>query len=124
FVTGTSARLGRPPGLSDNGRAREHAATRGHMMADFSTIRARAAARKGGEAVLQSLLPAAPPNAALAAVTDDRVLSVIAKRIFSAGFVWRVIDQKWPGFEEAFLGFEPKRLLFQPDDFWDGLASD
>jgi len=93
-------------------------------MADFSTIRARAAARKGGEAVLQSLLPAAPPNAALAAVTDDRVLSVIAKRIFSAGFVWRVIDQKWPGFEEAFLGFEPKRLLFQPDDFWDGLASD
>jgi 3-methyladenine DNA glycosylase Tag len=38
--------------------------------------------------------------------------------------VWRVIEQKWPGFEEAFLGFEPKRLLFQPDDFWHELASD
>ena len=43
---------------------------------------------------------------------------------FRAGFVWRVIEQKWPGFEEAFLGFEPKRLLFQPDDFWHDLTSD
>ncbi|TIV37083.1 MAG: DNA-3-methyladenine glycosylase I, partial [Mesorhizobium sp.] len=51
-------------------------------------------------------------------------LSTMAERIFAAGFVWRVIEQKWPGFEEAFLGFEPKRLLFQPDDFWHELASD
>ena len=35
-----------------------------------------------------------------------------------------MIEQKWPGFEEAFLGFEPKRLLFQPDDFWHELAAD
>ena len=55
---------------------------------------------------------------------DDRILSTIAERVFAAGFVWRVIEQKWPGFEEAFLGFEPKRLLFQPDDFWHDLASD
>ena len=48
----------------------------------------------------------------------------MAERVFAAGFVWRVIEQKWPGFEEAFLGFEPKRLLFQPDDFWHDLASD
>ena len=48
----------------------------------------------------------------------------MAERVFAAGFVWRVIEQKWPGFEEAFLGFEPKRLLFQPDDFWHELASD
>ena len=38
--------------------------------------------------------------------------------------MWRVIEQKWPGFEEAFLGLEPKRLLFQPDDFWHDLAAD
>jgi 3-methyladenine DNA glycosylase Tag len=35
-----------------------------------------------------------------------------------------VIDQKWPGFEEAFLDFNPKRLLFQPAEFWHDLASD
>jgi 3-methyladenine DNA glycosylase Tag len=93
-------------------------------MPDFETIRARAAKRKGGEAVLASLLGAAPVNARLANVPDDRILSTMAERVFAAGFVWSVIEQKWPGFEEAFLGFEPKRLLFQPDDFWGELASD
>ncbi len=93
-------------------------------MESFKDIRARAARRKGGDAALASLLGAAPDNTALAAVPDDRVLSAMAERIFSAGFVWRVIREKWPGFEEAFLGFQPKALLFQPDEFWHGLASD
>jgi 3-methyladenine DNA glycosylase Tag len=90
----------------------------------FKRIRERAARRKGGEKVLASLLPKKPNNKALAKLGDDRVLSEIAARVFSAGFVWDVIDQKWPGFEEAFLGFNPKRLLFQPSEFWEKLASD
>lgn len=94
------------------------------MMLDFQKIHARAAKRKGGEAVLAPLLGPAPDNMAVAKIPDDRILSTMAERIFAAGFVWRVIEQKWPGFEEAFLGFEPKRLLFQPDDFWHELASD
>ncbi|WP_027146371.1 DNA-3-methyladenine glycosylase I [Mesorhizobium sp. WSM3626] len=93
-------------------------------MADFKKIRARAANRKGGEVELTSLLGPMPDNAAVADVSDDRILSTMAERVFAAGFVWRVIEQKWPGFEEAFLHFEPKRLLFQPDDFWHDLASD
>jgi 3-methyladenine DNA glycosylase Tag len=90
----------------------------------FKSIRERAAKRKGGEKALAGLLPRKPNNKALAKVPDDRILSDMAARIFSAGFVWDVIDKKWPGFEEAFLGFNPKRLLFQPAEFWDGLASD
>jgi 3-methyladenine DNA glycosylase Tag len=93
-------------------------------MTPFKTIRARAAKRKGGDAVLASLLPKVPPAKALARLTDDRVLAEMAKRIFSAGFVWSVIEKKWPGFEAAFLAFEPKRLIFQPDEFWEGLHSD
>ena len=93
-------------------------------MADFAAIRARAEKRKGGAAVLDGLLGAAPDNRDVAKLSDDRILSTIAERVFAAGFVWRVIEQKWPGFEEAFLHFEPKRLLFQPDDFWHELASD
>jgi 3-methyladenine DNA glycosylase Tag len=93
-------------------------------MLDFDKIRARAAKRKGGEAVLAALLGSAPDNAALAKIPDHRILSTMAERVFAAGFVWRVIEQKWPGFEEAFLGFEPKRLLFQPDDFWHDLTAD
>ncbi len=90
----------------------------------FKRIRERAARRKGGDKVLASLLPKKPNNKALAKLADDRVLSEMAARVFSAGFVWDVIDKKWPGFEEAFLEFNPKRLLFQPAEFWEKLASD
>ena len=90
----------------------------------FARIRARAAERKGGEKALARLMPAKPDPKALAKLTDDRVLSQMAARVFSAGFVWSVIERKWPDFEAAFLGFEPRRLLFQPAEFWDGLASD
>jgi 3-methyladenine DNA glycosylase Tag len=90
----------------------------------FERIRERAAKRKGGETALASLLPKKPSNRALGRLTDDRVLAEMARRVFSAGFVWSVIEQKWPGFEAAFLGFAPRPLLFQPAEFWEKLASD
>src|SRR3984893_1118829 len=90
----------------------------------FKVIRARAEKRKGGASVLAKLLPPAPNAKSLAKLGDDRVLAEMTKRIFSAGFAWSVIETKWPGFEAAFLGFIPKRLLAQPDEFWEGLARD
>jgi 3-methyladenine DNA glycosylase Tag len=93
-------------------------------MDSFAAIRARAALRKGGEEILSRLLGTPPSNAQLAALGDDRILSQMSARIFSAGFVWSVIEAKWPGFEEAFLDFQPKALLFQPDEFWHDLAAD
>jgi 3-methyladenine DNA glycosylase Tag len=90
----------------------------------FKSIRARAAKRKGGEKALVALLPKPRDNRDLAKLSDDRVLAEMARRVFCAGFVWSVIDKKWPGFEEAFLGFNPKRLLFQPSEFWEGLTRD
>ena len=90
----------------------------------FKRIRERAAKRKGGDKVLASLMPRKPNNKAVAKLGDDRVLSEMAARVFSAGFVWSVIDNKWPGFEEAFLEFNPKRLLFQPAEYWEKLVSD
>jgi 3-methyladenine DNA glycosylase Tag len=93
-------------------------------MTPFKTIRARAAKRKGGEAALAALLPKVAGPKALAKIGDDRVLAEMTRRIFSAGFVWSVIEAKWPGFERAFLGFAPQRLLAQPDEFWEKLASD
>ena len=92
-------------------------------MPSFKTIRARAAKRKGGEKQLAVLLPA-KPSPDLKRLKDDRVLAEMTKRIFSAGFVWSVIENKWPGFEAAFLKFEPKRLLSQPDEFWEKLTAD
>jgi 3-methyladenine DNA glycosylase Tag len=90
----------------------------------FKAILARAEKRKGGPKALEKLLPAKPNKKALEKLADDRILAEISKRVFSAGFAWSVIENKWPGFEKAFLGFKPAMLIFQPDDFWHALLSD
>jgi len=94
------------------------------MTIPFKTIRARAEKRKGGAKALQKLLPPKPEPKALAKLGDDRVLAELTRRVFSAGFAWSVIETKWPGFEAAFLKFEPGRLSLQSDEFWDGLIKD
>ena len=93
-------------------------------MEAFATIRARAAARKGGEAALDALMPAVKSAEALRAIPDDRWLAGMAKRIFQAGFVWKVIEDKWPGFEAAFDGFDPKRVAMMADGDLDALLAD
>jgi 3-methyladenine DNA glycosylase Tag len=93
------------------------------MATSFKTIRARAEKRKGA-AALKKLLPKVQDQKALTKLKDDRVLAEMAKRVFSAGFVWSVIENKWDGFEAAFQGFEPRKLVHKPDEFWEKLASD
>jgi 3-methyladenine DNA glycosylase Tag len=93
-------------------------------MTKFAVIRARAERRKEGEGGLEALLPKPAPKGALAKLRDDRALAEMARRVFSAGFSWSVIKSKWDGFEAAFLGFDPGKLAFQPDDYWDALTSD
>lgn len=89
----------------------------------FSEIRARAEARKGREAIEARLADyLAKPGETV--VGDDRLLSSMAKYIFSSGISWTVVEKKWPGIEEAFLGFDPGLLNIQPDDFWHELLGD
>jgi 3-methyladenine DNA glycosylase Tag len=90
----------------------------------FKTIKARAEKRKGGPSGLQKMLPAKPDAKKLSKLPDDRMLSEMTKRVFSAGFAWSVIEAKWDGFEEAFLKFNPSKLALQSDEFWDGLMKD
>ena len=59
-----------------------------------------------------------------ASVPDDRYLAEMAKAVFSAGFSWKVIRNKWPGFEAAFDGFQPNRVSFYSDEDLDRLLSD
>lgn len=93
-------------------------------MTSFKVIRARAETRKGGASALKKLLPPVPDAQSLIKLGDDRVLAEMARRVFSAGFAWSVIEAKWPGFEEAFLGFQPATLAFKSDEFWEKLTSD
>lgn len=85
-------------------------------MRAFAQIRADAVAHKGGEDALERLLPPPEDPAALKDLPDDRVLSEMTRRVFQAGFNWKVIDNKWPGFEEAFEGFEPSRWVLMSDE--------
>ncbi|GLP97565.1 DNA-3-methyladenine glycosylase I [Paraferrimonas sedimenticola] len=90
----------------------------------FSEIMARAAERKGGEAALQDLLPTVLSNEEIAEHTDAQVLSEFAKKIFQSGFVWRVVENKWPAFEEAFFGFEPHKVAMLSPEQLAARASD
>lgn len=90
----------------------------------FSDIYEQAAQRKGGEKALKKLLPKVSSKKALKALGDDRYLSAMAQGVNQAGFSWKVIEKKWPQFEEAFFGFDPKKLVLLPDEKWEDYTQD
>jgi 3-methyladenine DNA glycosylase Tag len=93
-------------------------------MRPFAELYDRAATRKGGEAALEALIPAPASAAELAAIGDDRWLSQMARSVFQAGFVWRVVEHKWPAFERAFHGFDPHAVAYLSDDDLDAMLRD
>jgi len=84
----------------------------------FATIYNRAVKRKGEEQ-LQSLLSSSAIKSAdeLKAIGADRYLAEMTRAIFKAGFVWKIIENKWSGFEQAFWKFNVRRCAWiSPDD--------
>ncbi len=94
------------------------------MPQSFDRIFAMAAKRKGGPEALEKLLPHPKSAAALARIPDDRWLSAMTRSVFQAGFSWKVIETKWPGFEEAFWGFDVGRCSMMSDADFDTLVKD
>lgn len=104
------------------------------MTEKFDHIYQRAAARKGGTKALETLLglkivgkkllndTAAQQN--VASLTDDRVLAAFTKQIFKSGFVWRVVENKWPDFEETFFNFNIEKILMMPEEMLEQKAAD
>lgn len=90
----------------------------------FARIYQQAADRKGGERALKALLPPVIDRSELEALGDDRYLSAMTQCIFRAGFVWRVINRKWPDFEAAFEGFVPAYWQQVPPEVLEDLARD
>lgn len=93
-------------------------------MRNFDEILEIAADRKGGRDMVESMLSKPINTADLAAMTEDRWLSVLTKCIFQAGFNWKVIENKWGGFETAFEGFDVGRCAFMDDEKFDSLLLD
>jgi len=94
------------------------------MPASFDQLYAIAAERHGGPRALESQLPVPKSRDALAAIPDDRWLSEMTRRVFQAGFNWKVVDTKWSGFEAAFDGFDVNRCAMMSDEDLDRLLSD
>ena len=93
-------------------------------MKKFTQIQERAEQRKGGATALKKLLPQVATKKKLAARSDDRYLAMMTKCINQAGFSWKVIENKWPEFEEAFFGFDPFKLELLPPEQWEAYTSD
>jgi 3-methyladenine DNA glycosylase Tag len=95
-------------------------------MQAFETIYERAAERKGGVAALEAMIAEHPgkPRAELAAIPDDRWLAEMTRGVFRAGFNWRVIENKWPGFEAAFHGFDPPLNAAMSEEEFDAHLKD
>ncbi|WP_417547565.1 DNA-3-methyladenine glycosylase I [Marinobacter segnicrescens] len=90
----------------------------------FAAIHDRAISRKGGPDSLSALLPRVATPVELTSLGDDRYLAELTRCVFRAGFVWRVIDNKWPGFEAAFDGFVPLYWQQVPPEVLENLAGD
>lgn len=90
----------------------------------FAKIHEFACFHKGGEEAVKAGLPRVAAPGDLESLGDDRFLSEITRCIFKAGFVWRVIERKWPGFEAAFEGFMPLYWQQVPPEVLEALAQD
>lgn len=93
------------------------------QLESFDALYQRACERKGKQA-LEAMLGKPRTDAELKALGDDRYLAEMTKKIFQSGFVWRVVEQKWPAFEELFFGFDIDKVLLVPDEMLERKAAD
>ncbi|MFK7912759.1 MAG: DNA-3-methyladenine glycosylase I [Pseudomonadales bacterium] len=93
-------------------------------MVPFAEIYEQAALRKGGAEALESLLSRPKSKRSLKRITDDRYLAEMTACVFRSGFVWRVIEAKWPSFEEVFQGFDSMACAMLSDEDLDLIAQD
>lgn len=82
-------------------------------MEKFDTIFHRAANRHGGEEALREKVENRYAGSTVvidsAPKSDDRWLSEFSKRVFQSGFNWKVVENKWDGFEAAFWNLNPSK---------------
>lgn len=94
------------------------------MNVSFKTILGFAASHHGGERAVLDMAHNAHLAADYGAIPADRLLAVMTRCVFNAGFNWKVIAAKWDGFEAAFEGFDVGKIAFFGDDMLDRLVSD
>lgn len=93
-------------------------------MKRFKPFLDRATKRAGGAKALEGKLPVPRSTRALRATADDRYLSKMSLRVFSAGLKHSMVEAKWPAFEEAYLGFDARRVANMSEAALEGLMKD
>lgn len=85
-------------------------------MTPFSDIYAAAVKQKGGADAVKELLGKPAKKAALKRLEDAEALREMTRCVFRSGFVWKIIEAKWPGFETAFHQFDVTRCAMLSDE--------
>lgn len=90
----------------------------------FERVIQRAIERKGSETLVFEMAGQALDHNMVATISDDRWLAAFTKQIFQSGFVWRVVENKWPDFERLFFEFNIEKMLMMPDEMWQQKGQD
>ena len=94
------------------------------MASFYRNVIKRVESHHGDIAGIEERLPTSLSAQALRKLPDHRYLAEMAACIFRAGFVWRVISQKWDGFEEVFNGFLPIWVASRSPEDIEAMAQD
>lgn len=92
-------------------------------MRTLDDILAISADRKGSEGIIFAGFEPSLAKDALSEIPDNRWLAEMTRSIFQAGFNWKVVERMWPGFEEAFHGFDVGRCAMMSEDWFDELCA-
>jgi 3-methyladenine DNA glycosylase Tag len=85
-------------------------------MQSFESIYKKAINRCGGVEAVEEVLPKPRNTNELKKLTDAFCLSNMSCRIFQAGLNRKIIDNKWPAFNEVFYEFDIDRVRMMSDD--------
>ena len=93
-------------------------------MESFERLLTLVVRNKGSLADVEAVLPEVKTVQQLQGADDSRYLSAMTRCVFRAGFSWKVIDSKWPQFEEVFSGFNPLAVAHFSDEKLEELCQD
>lgn len=57
----------------------------------------------------------------LLSLPDDRIFSILTRRVFRAGLKHALVDAKWPAFEKVFYHFNPSAVQEMSDEMLEAL---
>lgn len=90
----------------------------------YKSFLTQAIEHHGSIAAIEEQLPSPASPQTLIRTPDNRYLAEMAACIFRAGFVWRVVEQKWSGFETVFNHFIPVWVASRSPEELEDLARD